>query len=205
MKRCKPPTDRKPCIIRSRFRSGTWELSAGFFRPLCERCPTLGITSRLAAPYERNLSVTMLFGDRPCFSTARPAIAWQPWYQGGPGRSRRERSRLDQRRAKTDVFDRQWKSPLRPDARCLSGRALSAHLPGVNPTEFACLSPDGFVRKDEAALQQHLLDKPQAQRKPEIQPHRIGDDLRWKAVVLVSDRRLANPAHLSPTITPTTT
>ena len=34
MKRCKPPTDRKPCIIRSRFRRGTWEFSARLFRTL---------------------------------------------------------------------------------------------------------------------------------------------------------------------------
>ena len=43
-KRCRLPGDRKPCIARSRFRSGTWEFSARLLRPLCERCSTCGIT-----------------------------------------------------------------------------------------------------------------------------------------------------------------
>jgi hypothetical protein len=34
--RCRPPADRKPCIIRSRFLSGTCELSALLFKPLWE-------------------------------------------------------------------------------------------------------------------------------------------------------------------------
>ena len=61
-KRWKPAHDRKPWIIRSRFRIGTWEFSARLFRPLWERCSTSGMTVRLAAPYDRNLSVMRRLG-----------------------------------------------------------------------------------------------------------------------------------------------
>jgi hypothetical protein len=47
--RCRLPAERKPCIIRSRFRSGTCEFSALLFRPLWDRCSTRGITCRPAA------------------------------------------------------------------------------------------------------------------------------------------------------------
>ena len=49
-KRSRPAHDRKPCIIRSRLRIGTWEFSARLFNPLWERCSTSGKTVRLAAP-----------------------------------------------------------------------------------------------------------------------------------------------------------
>ena len=45
--RCNPGHDRNPCIIRSRFRMGTWEFSARLFNPLCWRCSILGMTVRL--------------------------------------------------------------------------------------------------------------------------------------------------------------
>lgn len=35
--------------------------------PLWDRCSTAGITSRLAAPYERSLSVTIRLGGMPAF------------------------------------------------------------------------------------------------------------------------------------------
>lgn len=76
-------------------------------------------------------------------------------------------------------------------------RLLSAQLPGISRPEFAAPSPDRFVRYDDAALQQHFLDQPQAQREPEIQPNRMRDDLRWKAVVLVTDYRVLILAQLS--------
>ena len=38
-----PPADRKPCITRSRRRSGRCEFSARLLRPLCERCSTAGM------------------------------------------------------------------------------------------------------------------------------------------------------------------
>ena len=38
----------------------------------------------------------------------------------------------------------------------------------------------------DAPLEQHLLDHPQAQGKPKIQPDRMGDHLSWKAVAVVA-------------------
>jgi hypothetical protein len=67
MKRCKLPADRKPCIVLYGLRSGRWEFSARLLRPLWDRCSTEGITSRLAAPYERSLSVMIRLGGMPCF------------------------------------------------------------------------------------------------------------------------------------------
>jgi hypothetical protein len=48
-------------------------------------------------------------------------------------------------------------------------------------------APDRFVGDDDAPLEQHLLDQPQAQRKAEIQPYRTGDDLGREAMALVAD------------------
>ena len=42
--RCRPPTDRKLRIVRSRFRSGTCELLAMLFRPSWDRRLILGRT-----------------------------------------------------------------------------------------------------------------------------------------------------------------
>jgi hypothetical protein len=46
---------------------------------------------------------------------------------------------------------------------------------------------DRLVGDENTALEQHLLDQLQAQRKPEVQPHSMGDDLGWKAVTFVAD------------------
>lgn len=64
-KRCNPPGDRKPCITRSRFRKGKWLFSARLLSPLCDQWSRPGATSRLAAPYERSLSVMILLGTKP--------------------------------------------------------------------------------------------------------------------------------------------
>lgn len=77
----------------------------------------------------------------------------------------------------------------------LSRRLLSAQPLRVGRTEFAAPLPERFIGNDNAALQQHFLDQPQAEREPEIQPDRMGDDLTWKTVVLVTDRRLAPPSY----------
>ena len=74
---------------------------------------------------------------------------------------------------------------------------FSAQPLRVGRTEFAAPSPDRFMGNDDAALQQHFLDQPQAQGEPEIQLDRMGDDLTWKTVVPATDRRLAHPAQLS--------
>lgn len=50
MNRCRLPAKRNSCIERSRFLSGTCEFSARLFNPLCERCSTVGIVCRPAAP-----------------------------------------------------------------------------------------------------------------------------------------------------------
>src|SRR5690606_27159151 len=71
MKSCRLPGDRKPCIDHSRFLSGTCEFSARLFNPLCDQCSTVGMTCRLAAPSERNLSVIIRFGAIPCFFRSR--------------------------------------------------------------------------------------------------------------------------------------
>src|ERR1700677_4638592 len=42
----------------------------------------------------------------------------------------------------------------------------------------------GFVGDDDTAFQQHFLDQAQTQRKSEIQPHCMGDDLRRETVTL---------------------
>jgi hypothetical protein len=39
------------------------------------------------------------------------------------------------------------------------------------------------------ALEQHFPDQPQTQWEPEIKPHGLGNDLRWKTVLLVADGR----------------
>jgi ABC-type sugar transport system ATPase subunit len=64
-KRCNPPGDRKPCIARSRFRKGRWLFSARLFSPLWDQWSRPGATSRFAAPYERSLSVMILWGTKP--------------------------------------------------------------------------------------------------------------------------------------------
>ncbi|GEM_PF-1158469 len=74
-----------------------------------------------------------------------------------------------------------------------SRRFLFAQLLRMSRSEFSAPSPDRFVRHDDAALQQHFFDQPQAQGDPKIQPDRIRDDLMWKAVVLVTNRRFAHP------------
>ncbi|SNT76918.1 hypothetical protein SAMN05444959_1396 [Paracoccus seriniphilus] len=60
--RCNPPGERKPCMHRARFRNGKWLFSARLFRPLWERCSSPGAISRLAAPKERSLAVTIRSG-----------------------------------------------------------------------------------------------------------------------------------------------
>ena len=70
-KRCGAPGERNRCITRSRFRSGRCEFSARLFNPLCDRCSTVGITCRRAAPKEASLSLTMRFGRHPCFFISR--------------------------------------------------------------------------------------------------------------------------------------
>src|SRR3954470_20899216 len=72
-KRCACRGDVKRFICRSRRRVGWFEFSARLFRPLCWRCSTLGITSRLAAPQLGSLSVIMTHGARHCRFSSLPS------------------------------------------------------------------------------------------------------------------------------------
>jgi hypothetical protein len=46
--------------------------------------------------------------------------------------------------------------------------------------------PHRLVADQDAASQQHLLDHPRAQRKPEVQPDGMANHFRWKAVASVT-------------------
>lgn len=61
------------------------------------------------------------------------------------------------------------------------------------------LSPfaDRFVGDNDTAFEQHLLDMTKAERKSEIQPHRMGDDLRRETMVLVADGGRVHAGTLS--------
>ena len=47
-------------------------------------------------------------------------------------------------------------------------------------------TPDGRGGDDDSALKQHFLDETQAQRKTEIEPDRVCDDLGGKSVAFVT-------------------
>ena len=64
---------------------------------------------------------------------------------------------------------------------------LMAEAPGILRSELLTPAPDRLIGDDDATLEQHLLDEPEAQRKPEVQPNSMGDDLGRKAVALVAD------------------
>ena len=66
-------------------------------------------------------------------------------------------------------------------------RSLAAEAASVVRPKLQRSAADGLVGDDDAALEQRLLDQPQAQGEPEVQPDRIGDDLRWEAMALVAD------------------
>jgi hypothetical protein len=75
----------------------------------------------------------------------------------------------------------------------------AAGSPSLDPlgdmaTEFLRPCPYRLVRDDDAAGSQHVLDHAQAERKAEIQPHRMGDDLSRKSVAAV-ERITGNLRH----------
>jgi hypothetical protein len=71
-------------------------------------------------------------------------------------------------------------------AWCLAPEAASVRRP-----ELQRPPADSLIGHDDAALEQHFLDQPQAQREPKVQPDRMGDDLGWKAMAFVAN----GPAH----------
>jgi hypothetical protein len=130
MKRCRPPGDRKPCIIRSRFRIGRCEFSARLFHPLCGRCSTSGMTYRFAAPYDRSLSVMMRFGASPCFFRSRISkrLAALVFRRVWTISSRTKPSWSTARQS--SVFGHRWKLQPRPDARYHSAKAFCRAVSG---------------------------------------------------------------------------
>jgi len=66
-------------------------------------------------------------------------------------------------------------------------RSLAPEAASVRRSELQRPSADRLIGHNDAALEQHLLNQPQAQRKPEVQPDRMGDDLRRKAMAFVAD------------------
>ena len=74
---------------------------------------------------------------------------------------------------------------------------LAAQTAGVLGPELLAPATDRFIRDWDAALQQHFFDMPQAQRKPIVQPDRVGDYLRRKATAFVLMGEVLIPSALS--------
>lgn len=55
-----------------------------------------------------------------------------------------------------------------------------------NSTMLTDVTPDGLVRHQDPALEQQLLDEPQAEREAEVEPHGIGDEPGREAVPFVN-------------------
>ena len=71
--------------------------------------------------------------------------------------------------------------------------------PRVDRPEFQGPASNRFVGDRDPAFEQHFLDEPGAERKPEIELHRMGDDLRRKTVTLIAD---VHPKFVSQTQIP---
>jgi len=69
--------------------------------------------------------------------------------------------------------------------------------------ELLCPASDRLIRNDDAALQQHFLDQTQAQRKPEIQPDRMGDHSGRKTMAFVADWALAHDGEIAANLSAT--
>ena len=77
-------------------------------------------------------------------------------------------------------------STIHAEATCIQGMEVAQRRRGFQ----AAREMNDFIKgHDNAALQQQFLDKAQAQRKPIVEPDRVGDDLGWEAMVLVADWR----------------
>src|SRR3954447_8047041 len=69
-------------------------------------------------------------------------------------------------------------------------------LVGEALADLARPLPHGLVAHVDAAGRQHLFDHAQAQRKAEVEPDRVADDLAWKAVASVGG--LGGGCHAGP-------
>lgn len=73
---------------------------------------------------------------------------------------------------------------------------LALQAPGLIGSEFDRPAPARFVGNHDPTLKQDLFDELQAERKSEIEPDRVRNDLRRKAVALVDDGRRAHGSEL---------
>src|ERR1700738_3917258 len=69
---------------------------------------------------------------------------------------------------------------------CFTPAQAATNLVGEALAELARPLPHGFVADHDAARGQQLLHHAQPERKAEIQPHSMADDLGWKPMALVA-------------------
>ena len=69
----------------------------------------------------------------------------------------------------------------------------SLHPPGVIKAELPAPLPNSFVRHDDAAFGQQILDIPEAQAVSVIQPDGVADDFRRKAMPKVAGSSNVHP------------
>ena len=70
--------------------------------------------------------------------------------------------------------------------RIAEAALASLQLPGVIGAGLLAPLPNGFVRHDDAACGEQILDIPEAQTVSVVQPDGVADDVRWKAVPKVA-------------------
>jgi hypothetical protein len=70
-------------------------------------------------------------------------------------------------------------------SRCQRVSAGGCDLLSFLASKFYRPAADGFIGDIDATLGQQILDIPKTQRKSEIQPDGILDDLGWKAVAVI--------------------
>jgi len=56
---------------------------------------------------------------------------------------------------------------------------------GFEPPEYLLPFADRLMRNYHPLLSQNILDHPQAEWKPELQPDSVGDDFRWISVAMI--------------------
>jgi hypothetical protein len=69
----------------------------------------------------------------------------------------------------------------------MAARSLAPETANIVWAEFQRPPTDCLIGDEDAALEQHLFNQPQAQRKTKIQPDRMGDDPKREAVTFVAD------------------
>ena len=72
---------------------------------------------------------------------------------------------------------------LREDDEVTHRSAVDAG--GKVTSEFSSPSQDCLMRNHDAAFRQQILDHPQTERKPEVQPNRLRNHVRWETVAMI--------------------